>query len=189
MLARRHPTAKGEWVFWTEVFGIDAFAMRFWGSNAGRIRVAYEVKVSRSDFLAELRKPAKRQLGMALSHEFYFAVPKGLVSVEEVPADCGLVEMAGTRSKVARKAPRRVPRWFSEDEVRSLLRRDLFHSGRDALAGRVSMLELSYKALRDNVDRRVEDERTYIRRRLQRALEEQGLEGMVGDRLLAAVAA
>lgn len=55
-------------------------------------RVCYEVKVSRSDFLSELRQPLKRRIGMRYSNEFYFVTPAALVDAEEIPAECGLVE-------------------------------------------------------------------------------------------------
>jgi hypothetical protein len=50
------------------------------------------VKVSRADFLGELRQPIKRRMGMRYSNEFYFVAPGGLVNPDEVPVDCGLIE-------------------------------------------------------------------------------------------------
>jgi hypothetical protein len=55
-------------------------------------RVCYEVKTFRSDFLAELKHPLKRRIGMRYSNEFYFVTPAQLVDIAEIPAECGLVE-------------------------------------------------------------------------------------------------
>jgi hypothetical protein len=72
---------------------LDAWAVNCWPSK-GFTCVAYEVKVSRADFLHELKHPQKRELGLRYSNQFYFATPKGLVRPEELPAECGLVEIS-----------------------------------------------------------------------------------------------
>jgi hypothetical protein len=56
-------------------------------------RVCYEVKLSRADFLAELRNPLKRRVGMRYSNEFYFVTPTSMVSAVEIPSECGLIEV------------------------------------------------------------------------------------------------
>lgn len=70
---------------------LDAFALNTLPHLAMK-RICYEVKISRSDFLAELKHPLKRRLGMRYSNEFYFLTPPGLVSISEIPAECGLIE-------------------------------------------------------------------------------------------------
>lgn len=57
----------------------------------GIIRV-YEIKVSASDFYRELKKPGKRRPALMLCNEFYFAAPKGVIPVDKVPPECGLIE-------------------------------------------------------------------------------------------------
>jgi hypothetical protein len=56
-------------------------------------RVCYEVKTSRADFLSEIKRPLKRRIGMRYSNEF--VTPATLVSVAEIPPECGLVVEAG----------------------------------------------------------------------------------------------
>jgi hypothetical protein len=73
---------------------LDAFALNCLPHLAMK-RVCYEVKVSRADYLGELKHPLKRRIGMRYSNEFYFVVPGGMLSIDEVPAECGLIE-AGT---------------------------------------------------------------------------------------------
>lgn len=71
---------------------LDAFALNCLAHTSMR-RVCYEVKTSRADFLCEIKRPLKRRIGMRYSNEFYFVTPAGLLSVAEVPIECGLVEI------------------------------------------------------------------------------------------------
>ncbi|MEE8111153.1 MAG: hypothetical protein V3T54_00315 [Acidobacteriota bacterium] len=90
---------------------IDLWIMNNWPSR-GFERIAYEVKVSRGDFLREIKKPWKRKAAMRLSNMFFFAAPLGLLKAREIPEGCGLLEipMMG-RGKVT------VPAKFREDQV------------------------------------------------------------------------
>lgn len=119
-LEARHAAATNgviEWAFAREVptstgghrNRIDALAMNCYQSKRYTV-VAYEVKVSRADFLQELRKPHKSSDARALSHEFVFAVPKGMVDREEVPSFAGLVEVSATGRCVMRVRPPKTER-------------------------------------------------------------------------------
>jgi len=92
-----------EWAFFEELrigggYGkdseprIDAWAIHYYPSKRNTVR-SYEIKVSRSDFFHEIRTPRKRRHALRLSNEYYFVVPKGLVGIEEVPPECGLMEV------------------------------------------------------------------------------------------------
>lgn len=70
---------------------LDAFALNSL-PHTGMKRICYEVKISRADYLAEIKHPLKRRLGLRYSNEFYFVTPPGLVQVAEVPPECGLIE-------------------------------------------------------------------------------------------------
>ena len=104
-LRRYHDGARygAPWAFFAELrigtgYGreaeqrIDAWAIALWPS-ADFNRVAYEVKISRSDFLVEIKKPQKRRRAMMFSNQFYFATPIGLLKESEIPPECGLVEV------------------------------------------------------------------------------------------------
>lgn len=52
--------------------------------------ITYEIKVSRSDFLSDVTS-GKWQGYLKFSSGVVFAVPKGLVSKEEIPKGCGLI--------------------------------------------------------------------------------------------------
>jgi hypothetical protein len=53
---------------------LDAFALNTLPHTAMK-RVCYEVKISRGDFLSELKHLLKRRIGMRYSNEFYFCCP------------------------------------------------------------------------------------------------------------------
>ena len=68
---------------------IDVFII---SQNIKHVKIVLEIKISRSDFLHEIKQPLKRRSGLRLSNLFYFYVPKGLVKPEEIPPECGLLE-------------------------------------------------------------------------------------------------
>lgn len=76
---------------------IDALCIR----NARRMGLghhellAIEVKVTRADFLQDVRRPEKQAAWKRTAHRHAYAVPKGLVGKDEVPEECGLLEVDG----------------------------------------------------------------------------------------------
>ncbi len=106
VLERALHARSSEWLFFRELKvgtgfingsaqRLDAFALNCF-PHQGMRRVCYEVKLSRADFLGELKKPLKRRIGMRYSNEFYFVTPQGLLDITEIPVDCGLVEIGKT---------------------------------------------------------------------------------------------
>ncbi len=94
---------KAEWVFLRELRvgtgrsrhslqRLDAFALNCF-PHLGMKRVCYEVKASRADFLCEMKQPLKRRIGMRFSNEFFFVTPAGMLAPDEVPTECGLIEV------------------------------------------------------------------------------------------------
>ena len=70
--------------------------------------MTYEIKVSRSDFLSDI-KSGKWQRYLDFSYGVTFAVPKGLVTRKEVPESCGLIQFNGEFWTTS-KRPTIVPR-------------------------------------------------------------------------------
>lgn len=63
-----------------------------------------ECKVSRSDFRADAKKPYRRENGLlSMGNTVWYAVPRGLLSVDDVAPGFGLVELGGARARVLRK--------------------------------------------------------------------------------------
>lgn len=71
---------------------LDSLVLGLWRSNA-LIRIAYEIKVSRSDFLREVKAPLKQVPALRISNRFYYVTPPGLLKVEEIPPWAGLLEV------------------------------------------------------------------------------------------------
>ena len=74
---------------------IDAWAMHPYPSKQN-CRVAYAVKVSRSDFLRDIKQPLKHRAALNVSNEFYFVAPEGVIKPEELPLFAGLIEVKET---------------------------------------------------------------------------------------------
>jgi hypothetical protein len=72
----------------------DAWVMSAYPSDS-MVKIAFEVKVSRSDFIKEIKKPLKRRWALRYSNKFYFAAPEGMIKPEELPLECGLMELHG----------------------------------------------------------------------------------------------
>jgi hypothetical protein len=108
-LEKRHPFPA--WVLATEVeigLGerrrVDVLAV------SGIEVIAYELKVSRSDFERELKDPRKRARAMELASSFYFCAPVGLINIIELPPRTGLMEVhALGGSHVEHNAERKEP--------------------------------------------------------------------------------
>src|ERR1035437_85951 len=77
---------------------MDAWVMHAYPSESN-LRIGFEIKVSRQDFLNELKQPLKRRGALLLSNQFFFIAPVGIVKPEEVPIECGLIEVAKTDKK------------------------------------------------------------------------------------------
>jgi O-acetyl-ADP-ribose deacetylase (regulator of RNase III) len=153
-----------EWVFLTEVrtatgWGgkkdsevsiryIDAFAISLWPSK-GFQRIAYEVKVSRSDLLSELRNPAKRFQARVLAHEFWYVVAPGVYNPAEDRSEldgCGVIEVLPTgQSRIVERVRNHgwVPMPMPETFVASLLRRAADESLHQAPAWEVAQEALA----------------------------------------------
>lgn len=73
-----------------------------WEANAGSIVI--ECKASRSDFLADARKPARRDPGAGMGHRRYYLSPPEVIQMKDLPARWGLLWAAGGHVLVKREA-------------------------------------------------------------------------------------
>lgn len=73
----------------------------------GHHRTAYEVKIDRKDYFREIAAPEKRRPAIDVSDQFYFATPEGLIAENEIPPECGLIEVADHGPCIIKNAPRR----------------------------------------------------------------------------------
>lgn len=68
--------------------------------------ILIECKVSRADFLADREKPWRQQPEIALGCERYFAVPKRMLALAELPSGWGLLETSGRELTQTKKSKR-----------------------------------------------------------------------------------
>ena len=125
ILERSLHAAGSEWLFFRElrvgtgrrngnVQRLDAFALNSLPHTAMK-RICYEIKTSRADFLAELKNPLKRRIGMRYSNEFYFVTPAEMVDIGEIPPECGLIEAGLAKPAEWRRLIQRQAGFFSID--------------------------------------------------------------------------
>lgn len=97
----------------------------------------HEIKVSRADFLSDIRNPEKREAYFQLAPRVSYATPHGLVNKDEIPAECGWIEQGPSGSSwVVRKRPPKRKGWapWTERMWMTLVLRT--HPGlRDQLSG------------------------------------------------------
>ncbi len=78
---------------------IDLFVMDCHRGQGYFERISYEIKVSRADFVNEMKAPQKRDFALSISNYFYFATPEGLIKPSELPIEAGLVEISRNETK------------------------------------------------------------------------------------------
>ncbi len=76
---------------------MDVWAMK--KSWANPLTVAYEIKVSRSDFIND----NKWHRYLDYCNQFYFVCPAGVIKPEELPEEAGLMYVASTGSRIVTK--------------------------------------------------------------------------------------
>jgi hypothetical protein len=87
---------------------VDVAVFSMWESLGGLTRSAFEIKVTREDFLNELRNPEKHQWCKECFHEFWFVAPKDVINIDELPSGSGWMYPTheGNKLMIARQAPR-----------------------------------------------------------------------------------
>lgn len=86
---------------------IDLLAVGLWRRH-DKI-VAHEIKVTRSDFLTDLKKFRKKhKVALEISHEFYYVCPWSLIPKDEIPEITGLMYVDKNQTvKIIKPAPLR----------------------------------------------------------------------------------
>ena len=88
----------------------DVFSIRHTSVESYVEPIVHEIKVRRSDLLADLRQQAKRDAYQDLGECWYVlgcdARGRPIAQPEEIPAECGVLQLEGGRLAVARPAQR-----------------------------------------------------------------------------------
>lgn len=88
----------------------DVFSIRHTTLEDYAEPVVHEIKVSRSDLLADLRRPTKGAAYLALASQCWYVLRRGIAEPGEVPAAFGVMLVDERSSEVARPAPQRLRR-------------------------------------------------------------------------------
>lgn len=129
----------------------DAVAMSIWPSRGYQLH-GFEVKVSRGDFLAEMRDPTKADAVGQFCDFWWLVVPKQMVVVEEVPETWGLMELTKAGLRIKKQAPKREAVEPSRGFMAALLRR-----GQDMQQAHVQKaIEEGEVSRRANMNREIE---------------------------------
>jgi hypothetical protein len=85
----------------------DVFSIRHTTVENYLEPVVHEVKVQRSDLLADLKREAKRAAYLQLASQCWYVIRAGIAQVQEIPPECGVLLATDETLEVARPAPRR----------------------------------------------------------------------------------
>lgn len=82
---------------------IDVAVFGMWPSE-GLLRSAFEIKVSRSDFIRELQNPLKHKWALECFHQFWFVAPQDVIQIDELPPNAGWMCPRGNKLVIKRHA-------------------------------------------------------------------------------------
>jgi hypothetical protein len=124
----------------------DFIAMDLWPSKGLEIH-GHEVKVSRSDWLRELKEPEKAAEFWPYVNRWWLVVPDAaIVGLGELPEDWGLMAMRGERLSVITAAPRHDALPLPPTRLAALLRAVAQTAGNLAIRERERLFHSHLKA-------------------------------------------
>ncbi len=100
----------------------DFMAIQGWQSR-GRVSMGFEVKVSRSDWLRELKEVAKAEPLVPLCTHWWVVAPPDVVKLEEMPATWGLLTVHAEQMRAAKQAATLAPELWSQEVWQCMLLR------------------------------------------------------------------
>lgn len=146
---------------------VDAAVCCLWPSD-GLVRLSFEVKVSRSDFLNEIRSPLKNEFARKYFHAFSYVAPSGVVKdSREVPEGCGWIEAQRGRLVTKLEAPRKTKPEIDEVMLAALMRSASNADAKNdkAFERKVLQESVDYKiatAYREGAKRFLDERRAYV---------------------------
>lgn len=103
----------------------DVMVIGAWHSSGNEVE-GFEVKVSRADWLNEVKNPAKCGPSKQYCHRWWLVIADAsMVKDGELPEDWGMMAVVDGKLKVIKKAPLLTPIPLAVDFVASLLRTDV----------------------------------------------------------------
>lgn len=91
---------------------LDVFSIRNSSVQAYLEPVVHEIKVSRADLLGDLKRPEKRAAYLELGGQCWYvlgrdAKDRPIAEPEEIPNECGVIQLVEERLEILRMAPKR----------------------------------------------------------------------------------
>jgi hypothetical protein len=86
----------------------DLIVQDLWPSKGLEV-IGHEVKVSRSDWLRELKDPAKAEVFRRYCHRWWLVVPDASIVRDDLPDGWGLMAIQGSKLRAVRPAPKLHP--------------------------------------------------------------------------------
>lgn len=129
----------------------DAVVMNLWPSRGMEI-VGYEHKVSRSDWLHELKQPEKAWPVMQYCDRWILLAAPGVARAEEIPINWGWHEFDGEKLKVRKQPPALTPKPLDRTFVAAMVRRPV----REVEAMVKSAVDKKRQELEADINRRIE---------------------------------
>ena len=137
----------------------DAVAMSLWPSRGLELH-GFEIKVSRSDWLSEMRNPAKAEPIARYMNRWWVVTPPGIVKADELPPTWGLYEVKGNGLARVTDAPVLSPVPIEPPFLAALLRRAHEKAAADTNAGIAKAMVDERAAIdatvKDRVDRELD---------------------------------
>lgn len=177
-LRERYPLQDG-WITMAEVTPpktqrrFDLVAIMGWQSRGHEV-LGFEVKVSRSDWLAELKDPAKADPLVRLCSRWWIAAPPNVVWAEELPPAWGLLVIHPEQIRAAKQAPQLNPDPWTDAVWRCMMLRQATRESRTADELELARQEgarMQFERSKENAER--EQERAAERERGLRELIEK----------------
>ncbi|MGK2829222.1 hypothetical protein ACSI5F_03835 [Ralstonia pseudosolanacearum] len=131
----------------------DAVAVNLWQSRGHAVH-GFEIKISRGDWLRELKDPAKAEEIQRFCDYWTIVAPKGVIADGELPPTWGLLEMRPDRLMQVKAGPKLDAQPITRGFFASLMRRG--HEGLDLVSA--EKLEAERAAMQKAIDERVEQE-------------------------------
>lgn len=156
--------SKAEWALFFEVIdatgarhtrSADAVAMNTWPSR-GLAMHGIEIKVSRSDFLSELKQPAKAEVIAKYCDYWWLCSPKEIVRDGELPETWGHLIPFNGGLKIAKAAVKKEAAPLTRLFVASLLRNASQCAAADVDAMAKALVEKERAEIRETVKREIE---------------------------------
>lgn len=150
-----------EWIFMEEVAPrtgggttyADGVAFNLW-NNRGHAIYGFEIKVTRSDWLKELKQPHKAESVFDYCDKWFLVAPSSILKEGELPLNWGFIEAKETGLCTKVQAPKLEPKPINKAFFASLMRR-----GQESMSMDIDIkVRQSIETDRVNYFQRIQDE-------------------------------